>query len=491
MDRKMIGSRSAVRKGGKGYTLVEMIVVLVVLAILAAGGIFSAVGYVKKSTFDQNQSNAEAIYHAVQSGLQQMEKSGKISDWVSSNVVKNVYAFPYTASNQSSNITLEKTYKQKPFDDFNAATALPNSSVHMRYVLTYNPNATSSGESKTVKGLVQPFFYDGTIFQGTITIEFDVEKASDAYKNTYYSAKCLSVFYSSRAKKGWDEFPDAFDGANTTVPTRAYSYRRNTSYIGYCEGYTGTSVDTVYLPELQEGIKVKKLAVDFTAETEGEGDAAVEKTHTWLTWAATNDKQNLIGVKKDVYYRFALYKDSDLEKILILNEDFLKNGDTAGGSKKSVNFSGLASQSDGATYEGGTVVVETYPVAYTDTVSHDITKKSITIEAQVYVKDTSNDGYDGAEDTTINTRLQKIWLKVSYVTDEYDSTGTNKKDPYFEYSIDITPFMSAGTNKANLKIYPNYFSNTFMAKVNDDDGIIPFKKGKSVTIETEPEEAEP
>ncbi len=489
MAGKMISKRSSMRKCGKGYTLVEMIVVLVVLAILAAGGIFSAVGYVKKSTFDQNQSNAEAIYHAVQSGLQQMEKSGKISKWVEDNISKQAYSFPYTSANPSSNTKLEETYVWKTYNEFNVATAKPNSSVHMRFVLTYNPDEHNTAESKTVKGLVQPYFYDATIFQGTITIEFDVEKSSDAYKTEHYSAKCLSVFYSSRAKKGWDSIPDAYEGSETTVPTRDYTHRRNKSYIGYCEGYKGTSVDTVYLPELQEGIKIKKLAVDFTSVTEGEGEEAEEKTHTWLTWAATNDKENLIGAKKDVYYRFALYNGSNFEKILILNEDFLKDGDTAGGSKKSVDFSGLSTA--GSTYQGATVETETYPVAYSDTVSHDITKKNITIDAQVYVKDTSSDGYDGAEDSTINSHMKPIKLKISYVSDEYDSTGTNKKDPYFEYSIDITPFMSVNTDKAQLKIYPNYFSNTFMSKVNDDDGIIPFKKGKSVTIETEPQDPEP
>ena len=489
MTGKRIIKRSSMRNSGKGYTLVEMIVVLVVLAILAAGGIFSAIGYVKKSTFDQNQSNAEAIYHAVQSGLQQMEKSGKISKWVADNISKQAYAFPYTSANPSSNTKLEETYVWKTYNEFNVATAKPNSSVHMRFVLTYNPNEHSTAESKTVKGLVQPYFYDATIFQGTVTIEFDVEKSVDAYKTEHYSAKCLSVFYSSRAKNGWGSIPDAYEGSETTVPTRDYTHRRNKSHIGYCEGYKGTSVDTVYLPELQEGIKIKKLAVDFTSEPEGEGEAAVEKTHIWLTWAATNDKENLIGTQKDVYYRFALYNGSNFEKTLILNEDFLKDGDTAGGSRKSVDFSGLATA--GSTYQGATVETETYPVAYSDTVSHDITKKSITIDAQVYVKETGNDGYDGAEDSTINNRLQKVKLKISYVSNEYDSTGTNLKNPYFEYSIDITPFMSADTDKAQLKIYPNYFSNSFMSKVNDNDGIIPFKKGKSVTIETEPEEPEP
>lgn len=491
MAGKMIFKQSAVRNNGKGYTLVEMIVVLVVLSILAASGIFSAVGYVKKSTFDQNQSNAEAIYHAAQSSLQQMEKAGKINDWVKDNLYKSKYAFEYVAENQSKNITLESTYKWDPFNEFkaDADTTKPNTSVHMRFVLTYNPKKSSEDESKLVKGLIQPYFYDASIFEGTITIEFDAERSSDAYKAEHFSAECLSVFYNSRAKKGWDS--SAYSGNATRVPTRAYSHRRNKSLIGYCEGYTGTSVDTVYLPELQEGIKIKKFAVDFTSEPESEDENAEEKTHTWLTWAATNDKVNMIGVKKDVYYRIALYDGSTFEKLLILNEDFLLKGDTAGGSRKAVDFSGLEGKSNGDTYHGATVVEETFPVVYSDSESHDITIKSIIIKAQVFAADSDNAAYDGAENTDIDNAMREVRLKISYVDGEYDSTGTRPKEAYYEYSIDITPFMSDATNKAVLKIYPNYFSKTTMAKINDEDGIIPFKKGKSVTIETEPEDPEP
>ena len=507
MAGKMIFKQSAVRNNGKGYTLVEMIVVLVVLSILAASGIFSAVGYVKKSTFDQNQSNAEAIYHAAQSSLQQMEKAGKINDWVKGWVKKknaedkliddDKYAFEYVADNQSKNITLESTYKWNPYNNFKAETAKPNTSVHMRFVLTYRPDKSSSEESKLVKDLIQPYFNsmidkDGTIFQGTITIELDVEKSSDAYKTEHLSAKCLSVFYNSKAKKGWSS--SAYDGSATKVPTRAYSHRRDKSLIGYCEGYTGTSVDTVYLPELQEGIKIKKFAVDFTSEPESEDENAEEKTYTWLTWAATNDRVNLIGAQKDVYYRFALYEDSDsgkvLNKVIILNEDFLRYGDTAGGSKKPVDFSDLENL-DSTSCCGKTIVEDTYPVIYSDTESHDITKRSIIIDAQVFTADSETDGYDDSENTAIDDARHKVRLKISYVMNEYDSTGTNKKNNYYEYSLDITPFMTAGTNRAVLKIYPNYFSTPTMAKVNDSDGIIPFKKGKSVTIETEPEDPEP
>ena len=76
MAARRNGKLSAIFKSGKGFTLTEMIVVLVVLAILAASGIGAASGYMKRSTLTKNDSNAETIYQAAQTALQQMQKKG-------------------------------------------------------------------------------------------------------------------------------------------------------------------------------------------------------------------------------------------------------------------------------------------------------------------------------------------------------------------------------------------------------------------------------
>ena len=59
-------------KNARGITLVELIVVLVIMSILAAAGIGSAVGFVKRSRLTQNEDNANTIYQAVQTALLQM-----------------------------------------------------------------------------------------------------------------------------------------------------------------------------------------------------------------------------------------------------------------------------------------------------------------------------------------------------------------------------------------------------------------------------------
>lgn len=61
----------------KGFTLTELVVVLVILSVIAAIAIPFAMKYIKLAEFRENESNAKTVYLAAESELTWYRTSGK------------------------------------------------------------------------------------------------------------------------------------------------------------------------------------------------------------------------------------------------------------------------------------------------------------------------------------------------------------------------------------------------------------------------------
>lgn len=503
-------NRFKIRNNDRGITLVEMIVVLVIMAILAASGIFTGVGYIKRSRFQKNEANAEIVYNAVQTALQQKEKAGTIDDWTK-NLIGKGTPLASTGSNKPEQSSLDVSYNKEAFDDFPASGDKINNHIYMRYVLTYS-SGNSSDPGDFLKSLIQPYFYDGTIFQGTITVEFLAEKSLDAYRNVHLSSTCLSVFVNSQAKTGW----------GAVVPSRSYADRKNT-LVGYYEGYKGKTTDTVHLPQAQlvlrrfvaENVYVTVTPTPGPDDGEGSGEGngngtgqqpgegngsgegsgedteVTEEKHIWLSWNATLDKANITGTKENkIYYKLQLLKGKDVVKELILNESFMHKGDDVGDSDHSKDYTALKDKSADESFEGYIVSEDKYPVEYGEDFSAEIIIKSITIDAQIFIKPSNGDfNYDGASPEMIKSNLHDIKLKISYVENEFNSDHT-PKPAYYTFSIDVTDLLTSEIDGAKMMVYPNDFSNADMKEIINKAAYIPFKSGKSVKIDQEEEPSE-
>jgi len=211
-NRSIFGRRG---RKSRGFTLVELIVVLTIIAIIAAVGVVTIFGYIKKSRFEQNSQSAVSIYQAAQNALSDQVANGTHDSWTRKLVELKCSATEITAFEKD----LDKN----------------NESNTMKLSLTYNPHSPSGYEDSYLYNLLTSEFYDKSIFGGTIAVELDVV-ATYSKGTIYYSAWVASAFYCRQndSETGWDS--TCIGSAQDGLPERDYTYRRDTSLVGWFDG---------------------------------------------------------------------------------------------------------------------------------------------------------------------------------------------------------------------------------------------------------------
>lgn len=241
MKKTMTANRiTGKRRGnsGHGFTLVEFIVVIVIIAVLAAVGLATALGYIKKSRFEQNSQSAVSVYQAAQTALSMKVANGTNDSWTKKLVEMKLKDDQITALT-------------KDLDTDNESTSVV-------LALTYNPKSASANEDSYLYNLLTDQFYDKTIFNGTIAVEFNVV-ASYAKGRIYYSSWVASAFYCSQndADTKWSDV--CIGNSNDGLPQREpYEYRRDTSLVGW---YNGTP-DSVTGPDGVCPVHIPKTVVN-------------------------------------------------------------------------------------------------------------------------------------------------------------------------------------------------------------------------------------
>ena len=441
------------KQNNAGFTLVEMIVVLIVLGILASAAVYSVISYINLTRYNNNKENAESVYQSVQASLNHMSENGTLENWAKSLSETVGTSDEYDFNNPAASETSDNIYNQGYFDFFGSnidTNSLPGQSAHMRYAVTYHPSyipGNNDPQSKCIYDLIYQDFKSTDILKGIITVEFDVEKTLDSTGTLRYSASVYSVFYDS-TRSAWDAV--AKNNIDTLiVPFRDENYRSGTSLIGYIAGKNGQMVvDSVYVPTEAE-------VNDFTIRNGETLD---------ITWSVNSDGQPVTGKPDHIHYTFALYDDDKRNVLnqkpfsyLVVNENSLFEGKPneslySKGFYELLKFSddtnplymakdtfqdGLTRSLDFATHSGTKPLVVVYTKEnVTDIRGIPLTvyRASIHTEGKVFVHNVTSD--------TDNFNYNNDWNNVSEPGNYYTFPLTISYEIYDAYGTTISEKLS-------------------------------------------------
>ena len=218
-----------------GFTMVELMVVLAIMAILAAlvgGGL---IAYTRLARFEKNEANARTLFQTAQIALTRRDTAGELDDF-RQKVLLNGQA---GAHFDPAALTLtgeenEETRKQKA-DELNKNI----------YALYYDKVTDTDSDNELLRELLGDYIYDDSLLNAAICVEIDAA-----------SGQVYSVFYDTNADKL--RFAET-DGA-TNIYDRSYDHRRHDSLVGYY-----SAEDRVNVVELQQTkLKVKNPRLSNT-----------------------------------------------------------------------------------------------------------------------------------------------------------------------------------------------------------------------------------
>lgn len=256
----MVQYNKIIKNRKKGFTLVELMVVLVITAILAAlvgGGL---IAYTRLARFEKNEANARTLFQTAQISLTRMETAGEL-DAFRDKVTKSGNMGQHFAEGLTD-------ADGKPIDgrtqkDLNTYIA----------ALYYDKTGAAAGNHNAlVEQLLGDYIYDASLLNASICVEIDVQ-----------SGQVYSVFYDTKS----DKLRFNKDGA-TNIYDRSYEHRRNDSLVGY---YSAEDrVNVVQLVQTKLKVKNPRLTNGETLTLSWSGNSSLGDLDTSYTATAYDAK---------------------------------------------------------------------------------------------------------------------------------------------------------------------------------------------------------
>lgn len=272
----MVQYNKNIKNNKKGFTLVELMVVLAITAILAAlvgGGL---IAYTRLARFEKNEANARTLFQTAQISLTRMETAGELDAFR-----RQVMEEGDTGDHFQNDVTVTdadgKTLVSRTKTELNQNVA----------ALYYDRTGAAAGNHNAlVKELLGDYIYDASLLNASICVEIDIQ-----------SGQVYSVFYDTKS----DKLRFNQDGA-TNIYDRSYDHRRNDTLVGY---YSAEDrVNVVQLVQTKLKVKNPRLTNGETLTLSWSGNSSLgdlDTSYTATAYDAAKEKQLFtITIQRDV-----------------------------------------------------------------------------------------------------------------------------------------------------------------------------------------------
>lgn len=258
----MVQYNKNIKNKKKGFTLVELMVVLAITAILAAlvgGGL---IAYTRLARFEKNEANARTLFQTAQISLTRMETAGELDAFrrqvMEEGSTGDHFQNDVTVTDAGGNTLVSRT-----------KTELDQNVAALYYDRT---GAAAGNHNALVERLLGDYIYDASLLNASICVEIDIQ-----------SGQVYSVFYDTNSSKLRFNEADA-----TNIYDRSYDHRRNDSLVGY---YSAEDrVNVVQLVQTKLKVKNPRLTNGETLTLSWSGNSSLGDLDTSYTATAYDAK---------------------------------------------------------------------------------------------------------------------------------------------------------------------------------------------------------
>lgn len=276
----MVQYNKNIKNKKKGFTLVELMVVLAITAILAAlvgGGL---IAYTRLARFEKNEANARTLFQTAQISLTRMETAGELDAFrrqvMEEGDTGDHFQNDVTVTDAGGNTLVSRT-----------KTELNQNVAALYYDRT---GAAAGNHNALVERLLGDYIYDASLLNASICVEIDVQ-----------SGQVYSVFYDTKS----DKLRFNQDGA-TNIYDRSYDHRRNDSLVGY---YSAEDrVNVVQLVQTKLKVKNPRLTNGETLTLSWSGNSSLGDLDT--SYTATAYAAGDTGVNRKPLFTITIKRDT-------------------------------------------------------------------------------------------------------------------------------------------------------------------------------------